>query len=94
MNKILIVVLAVLTSFVPAETPRAVVDRIEGEMRIKAKIRYRQEEQWAIVTQPEEDVIQVVFDEPQRAVAPGQSVVFYKDGITLGGGIISKAIKA
>lgn len=35
----------------------------------------------------------IVFAEKQRAVAPGQSVVFYRDGITLGGGIISKAIK-
>ena len=37
--------------------------------------------------------VKVTFDEPQRAVAPGQSVVFYRDGITSGGGIILKAIK-
>jgi tRNA-specific 2-thiouridylase len=35
----------------------------------------------------------VIFAEPQRAVAPGQSVVFYRDGITLGGGIIAKSFK-
>ncbi|MBR7080498.1 MAG: tRNA 2-thiouridine(34) synthase MnmA [Treponema sp.] len=37
--------------------------------------------------------VKVTFDEPQRAVAPGQSVVFYRDGITSGGGIILRAIK-
>ncbi len=36
----------------------------------------------------------VTFAHAQRAVAPGQSVVFYMDGVTLGGGIIKKAIKA
>lgn len=36
---------------------------------------------------------EVLFEEPQRAVAPGQSVVLYQDGVTLGGGIISRAIK-
>ena len=35
----------------------------------------------------------VTFDLPQRAVAPGQSAVFYKDGVIIGGGIISEAIK-
>ena len=35
----------------------------------------------------------VTFDAPQRAVAPGQSAVFYKDGVIIGGGIISEAIK-
>ena len=37
--------------------------------------------------------VKVTFDEPQRAVAPGQSVVFYRDGITSGGGIILRPIK-
>ncbi|MCQ2585954.1 MAG: tRNA 2-thiouridine(34) synthase MnmA [Treponema sp.] len=35
----------------------------------------------------------VTFAEPQRAVAPGQSAVLYKDGVIIGGGIISKALK-
>ena len=53
------------------------VDHIEGEMRVKAKVRYRHEEQWATVTQPEPDKIRVVFDEPQRAITCGQAVVLY-----------------
>ncbi len=35
----------------------------------------------------------VMFEQPQRAVAPGQSVVFYRDGVTVAGGIISKRIE-
>ena len=35
----------------------------------------------------------VTFETPQRAIAPGQSVVLYKDGVIIGGGLISKAIK-
>ena len=65
------------------------VPRIEGEMRIKAKIRYRQREQWATVTQPEEDTLLVVFDEPQRAITKGQSVVLYDGDTVVGGGTIS-----
>ena len=35
----------------------------------------------------------ITFDEPQRAVAPGQSAVIYRDGVILGGGIINRAFK-
>ena len=37
-----------------------------------------------------EDEIRCVFDEPVRAVTPGQAVVFYEDGYILGGGTIVK----
>lgn len=39
------------------------------------------------------DAVKVTFKEKQRAVAPGQSVVFYIDGVTAGGGVIARAIK-
>ena len=62
--------------------------RIEGALRLTAKIRYRQMEQWATVTQPEEDTLRVVFDEPQRAITGGQSLVLYDGDVVVGGGII------
>lgn len=64
------------------------VPRIEGEIRLKAKVRYRQKEEWATVTQPSPQTIRVVFDEPQRAITKGQSVVLYDGNIVFGGGII------
>ena len=64
------------------------VDRIEGEMRLYAKIRYNQKEQPAAVTQLPDGRIRVVFDEPQRAVASGQAVVLYDGEYVVGGGTI------
>nr|WP_320166120.1 tRNA 2-thiouridine(34) synthase MnmA [uncultured Methylophaga sp.] len=56
--------------------------------RAAAKTRYRQPDQTCTITQDENGHIQVEFDEKQRAVTPGQSVVFYLDDDCLGGGII------
>jgi tRNA-specific 2-thiouridylase len=53
-----------------------------------AKIRYRQPDQACILETLDGDCAEVCFNEPQRAVTPGQSVVFYRDDECLGGGII------
>ena len=53
--------------------------------KISARIRYRQPLQSCRIENSK-----VIFDSPQRGVAPGQSVVFYADGRLLGGGIIEK----
>ena len=58
-----------------------------NNLKCKARIRYRHEEQPATVTQ-NGDTVTVKFDTPQRAITPGQSVVFFDGDIVLGGGII------
>ena len=65
------------------------VPTLSGVVRVKAKVRYRQPEQWATVTRTGADAFTVVFDEPQRAVTRGQSVVLYDGDLVLGGGIIA-----
>ena len=57
----------------------------------KVKIRYRQQEQRAYVELLENDNVRIIFDEPQRAVTPGQAAVLYDGDIVLGGGRISKS---
>ncbi len=64
------------------------VPEISRPMRVKAKARYRHIEQWATVTQTDSDTIHVEFDEPQRAITKGQSVVLYAGDTVVGGGII------
>lgn len=58
----------------------------------KAKIRYRQEDQECCIEALEGDRIEVRFTNPQRAITPRQSIVFYLDEVCLGGAIIEKAI--
>ena len=61
---------------------------IDKPLRLKAKVRYRQPEQWATVTQISKDTLRIEFDEPQRAVTKGQAVVLYDNDIVVGGGTI------
>ena len=56
--------------------------------RCTAKTRYRQTEQACEIERIDDGRAEVRFDEPQRAVTPGQSVVFYDEDVCIGGGII------
>lgn len=60
--------------------------------QISAKTRYRQTDAACTIHRITDDEYQAVFDEPQWAVTPGQSVVFYQGDICLGGGVITSRI--
>ncbi|WP_027853701.1 tRNA 2-thiouridine(34) synthase MnmA [Marinobacterium litorale] len=62
-------------------------------LRCKAKVRYRQADQSCTLV-PDHNGYRVEFDQPQRAVTPGQSVVFYQDDVCLGGGVIEARARA
>ena len=57
-------------------------------LQCRAKTRYRQPDQDCQINTIKHGIAQICFDQPQFAVTPGQSVVFYQDDICLGGGII------
>ena len=63
-------------------------DDLDSPIRLEAKIRYGARQTPCTVIPQGEGPVRVVFDEPQRAVSPGQSVVFYDGDLTVGGGII------
>ena len=63
-------------------------DRIDAPLRVEAQVRYHHKPAPATVTQIDESHLHVVFDEPQRAIAAGQSFVMYDGDLLLGGGII------
>ena len=56
-----------------------------------AKTRYRQPDQLCVITMPDSDCARIRFEQPQWAVAPGQSVVFYRGDVCIGGGVIRSA---
>lgn len=66
------------------------IDKLEKEMKVKAKIRYKATEQDATIVPLEDGRVRVILDSKQRAVTPGQSVVFYSNEYVVGGGIIEK----
>jgi tRNA-specific 2-thiouridylase len=63
---------------------------LSSPRKLTAKVRYRQSDQHCTLELTESGY-RAVFDEPQRAVTPGQSVVFYDGEVCLGGGVIETA---
>jgi tRNA-specific 2-thiouridylase len=66
------------------------IPELTSSMRVKIKIRHRHEPAWALLerTGGDSDDVLATFDEPQRAVTPGQSAVFYDGDEVVGGGWI------
>ncbi len=64
------------------------IEKLEGELRVTAKIRYSHKGDLCTISMVDEDVVKVVFDEPQRAITKGQAIVFYDGDIVVGGGTI------
>ena len=68
------------------------MDKLDGEVRVEAKIRYSAKPAEAIISPMENGKVKVAFKDKQRAITKGQSVVFYSGDIVVGGGIIESLV--
>jgi tRNA-specific 2-thiouridylase len=71
------------------------LSHLDGPVRCRARVRYRMQEAPATVEplpKEGEGAVRVAFDEPQRAITPGQAVVFYDGDVVLGGASIARAV--
>ena len=66
------------------------VDHLYDPMRVAVKIRHRHEPAPAVIENSSDDEVLVTFDEPQRAITPGQAAVFYQQDLVIGGGWITR----
>ena len=65
-------------------------DRLSESLNVEAKLRYSARSATAKLV-PHEDSCELIFEQPQRAVTPGQTAVFYAGDVVIGGGIIVDA---
>ncbi len=61
------------------------VDDLREPVSVSVKIRHRHEPALAVLEKTGGDEVLVTFDEPQRAITPGQAAVFYDDDVVVGG---------
>ncbi|MBS5794394.1 MAG: tRNA 2-thiouridine(34) synthase MnmA [Clostridiales bacterium] len=66
------------------------VEDIEGEVEVLGKLRYSQKQSPCIIRKIDDNIVEAIFEHPQRAITPGQAAVFYDGEYVLGGGIIYK----
>ncbi len=70
-------------NFIACDPPRE-------PLRVEARIRHSHRPAPATVVAVSDNEAEVIFDEPQRAITPGQSVVWYRDDLVVGGGVIRR----
>ncbi|MCI0708412.1 MAG: tRNA 2-thiouridine(34) synthase MnmA [Ignavibacteriae bacterium] len=69
------------------------IERLENPLRVDAAVRYKDVHSPATLYPLHGGAVRVVFDEPKKAITPGQSVVFYEGSDVLGGGVIDRIAK-
>ncbi|MGI9311400.1 MAG: tRNA 2-thiouridine(34) synthase MnmA, partial [bacterium] len=83
---------ALLTRVVLAERLHWIGAPPHAPLRCAAKTRYQQDDQDCVIVDSDSRGARIEFDQPQWAVAPGQSVVLYQHDVCLGGGVIRAAL--
>ena len=68
------------------------MERLDAPLKVWAKVRYRMAPQPAVLEQTGPDTALVTFEQPQRAITPGQSVVFYDGDLVVGGAVIQETL--
>lgn len=68
-------------------------EELAETLEVTAKIRYKSSESKAVIRPSDSDKVEVLFKEPQKAVTPGQAVVFYQEDVVIGGGTIDRVIQ-
>ncbi len=77
---------------IATESGNCAGENANGGLRVTAKIRYNHKGAPCTLRRLGEDLVECRFDEPVRAITPGQAVVFYQDDMVVGGGTIRERI--
>lgn len=78
---------------VAGENNFILMEELKKPMEVQAQIRYRANGSPAVIIPLDRDKVRVHFYKPQRAITPGQAVVYYLDDFLVGGGVINKRIQ-
>jgi len=80
------------SSFVVTNVNWIALDKLDKAIDCETKIRYQHIPQKGKIYPLTEDQVMVKFSQPERAITPGQSVVFYQGEVVLGGGVIDRVV--
>ncbi|NLY96464.1 MAG: tRNA 2-thiouridine(34) synthase MnmA [Clostridiaceae bacterium] len=84
---------AVFGGLVAEQMNYILFDNPDEHFEANVKVRYHAKEAKAVITPMEDNKAEILFEEPQPYVAPGQAVVLYKDDYVVGGGTITKSLR-
>ena len=80
------------TGLLAADNSFILIEKLETPMTVKAKIRYAARPAEAVIYPEGGDRVKVIFAQPQRAITPGQAVVYYEGDYVVGGGTIERKL--